>query len=300
MRKCFVLIFISLMTACAVHAQELNCTVSINSEKITNTNKRVFTSMQKDIQDFLNGHRWSSYKYQQKEKIECTFAIIITEQTDEKTFKGTLQIQARRPVFNSTYYTPIFSFKDENFNFEYIEMNPLEYVDGTFTDNLVDMLAFYAYIIDGYDEDSFSKLGGTDSFNKAERIATMAQSRTEKGWKAYEDDRNRYALVNSILDNNLKTFRDFFYTYHRLGLDQMADNAAKGSNAISSAISVLKDANQARPSCVVLSSFIESKRDEVVNIFSKAPADEKKSVYEVMVNVDPSQASKYETILKNN
>ncbi len=292
-------ITILLLIGLVSFAQELSCKVTVNGDQLTNTNKQVFISMQKDIEEFMNNHRWTDMQYQANEKIDCSLTITLSTQSDEKTFAGDLYIQARRPVYNSTYYTPIFNFKDGNFAFEYIEHTPLEYVDGTFTNNLTAVLAYYAYIIIGYDSDSYSKLGGSSSFKKAETIVNQAQSQSEVGWKAFEDDKNRYALINHLMDESFRKFREYFYEYHRLGLDEMSNSTPKGSAKIADGIETLREVNRARPSSIVLVSFIDMKRDEIINIFSKAPAAEKTKVYEILMDVDPAKQDKYKTILNN-
>ncbi|MDR3705995.1 MAG: DUF4835 family protein [Paludibacteraceae bacterium] len=300
MRKLFILFIFTSLCLFGLHAQELTCNVSVNSDKIKSNNKQIATSLQKAIADFLNNRKWTDLQFKANEKIECSFLVTINTQTDEKTFTATLQVQARRPVYNSSYYTSLINFKDENFNFEYIEMSPLEYTDGSYSSNLTAVLAYYAYVIIGYDSDSFSKFGGTPYFEKAESIVNLAQGESDKGWKAFVDDRNRYALINNLLDENLRKFREFYYDYHRLGLDEMNSDVAKGSAKIASSIQYLREVNRARASCVALTSFLEAKRDEIVNVFSNAPATEKNDVYNLLMDIDPSQSAKYEPILKSN
>lgn len=279
--------------------QELSSTFIVNADKISGTNKQIYTAMQKDMQDFVNLHRWTELQYQTSERIECTFVITINEQVSDNKFKADIQIQARRTVHNSTYYTTLFSFRDKDFNFEYQQLSPLEYTDGAYTSNLTAILAYYSYIIIGLDCDSYEKLSGTPFFTKAEAIVNLAQSQSETGWKAFEDDRNRYALISNLLDDNLRKFREFYYEYHRLGLDEMPNSAAKGSAIIAQSIQSLRDVNRARPSCVALSSLLDAKRDEIINIFTKAPSKEKTEVYNLLMDIDPSQSAKYEPILKN-
>lgn len=299
MKRLIVLMFTCLSSIFIVQAQELNCNVLVNSDKITGTNKQIFISLQKSINEFVNNRRWTDLQYQISEKIDCSFTVIINEQVDEKTFKATIQVQARRPVFNTTYYSPLFAFKDDNFNFEYIEHSPIEYVEGTFSSNLTSVLSYYCYLIIGYDSDSFSKLGGTPYFSKAESIVNLAQSQQYPGWKAFEDSRNRYALMNNLLDENLRKFREFFYEYHRLGLDEMTGGVEKGRAKIASSILALREVNRVRPSCVALMSFLDAKRDEIINIFSNATPAEKKSVYDLLIDIDPSQSERYKPILSN-
>jgi hypothetical protein len=300
MRKLVTILILTSLCLFGLQAQELTCNVTVNSDKIKSGNKQIGVALQKAITDFLNNRKWTDLQFKSNEKIECSFLVTINTQTDEKTFTATLQVQARRPVYNSSYYTPLINFKDENFNFEYIEMSPLEYTDGSYSSNLTAILAYYAYVIVGYDSDSFSKFGGTPYFEKAESIVNLAQSESDKGWKAFVDDRNRYALINNLLDENLRKFREFYYDYHRLGLDEMSNDVAKGSAKIASSIQYLREVNRARASCVALTSFLEAKRDEIVNIFSNAPTTEKNDVYNLLMDIDPSQSAKYEPILKSN
>lgn len=302
MKKQLIILMLVCSGLFCVHAQELKCNVIVNADQITkgSTNKQVFITLQKAISDFVNNRRWSEFQYSQTEKIESSIVIIINEQ-NENSYKASIQIQARRPVFNSAYYTSLFNFKDDNFNFDYLEMSQLEFTEGSFGTNLTAVLAYYCYLIVGYDSDSYSKMGGTPYFQKAEGIVNTAQSQSqdEKGWKAFKDNRNRYALINNLLDDNLKKFREFYYDYHRLGLDEMYNDVGKGSAKIASSIQVLRDVNRVRPSCVAVTSFLETKADEIVNIFSKAPAKEKTDVYELLMDIDPSQSTKYDPIIHN-
>lgn len=297
MKQLLIILLLFCSGFLGVHAQELKCNVIVNSDQIAGTNKQVFFTLQKALSEFVNNRRWSDFQYATNEKIECTFVIAVNEQNDN-SFKTSLQIQARRPVFNSAYYTSLFNFKDDNFNFEYLEMTQLDFTEGSFGSNLTAVIAYYCYLIVGYDCDSFTKMGGTPYFIKAEGIVNTAQSQqSEKGWKAFEDSRNRYALINNLLDDNLKKFREFYYDYHRLGLDEMHNDVGKGTAKIASSIQVLREVNRLRPSCVAISSFLETKADEIVNIFSKAPSKEKTDVYELLMDIDPSQSTKYDPII---
>ncbi len=297
MKRTLTIILLFFALFFKAYSQELNCNVVINSDQIKGTNKQVYVTLQKALSDFVNNRRWSTFTYASNEKIECSFVIIINEQND-KTFKGSLQIQARRPVYNSAYYTSLFNFKDDNFNFEYLEMSQLEFTEGTFGSNLTAIIAYYCYLIVGYDCDSYETFSGTPSFTKAEAIVNSAQSQSEKGWKAFEDDRNRYALISNLLDDNYKKFRILYYEYHRLGLDEMYNDVAKGSAKIATSIKTLRDVNRFRASAVIVSSFLETKSDEITKVFSKAPRKEKMEVYELLMDLDPSQQQKYES-LKN-
>lgn len=279
-------------------AQELNCTVKVNSDQIQGSNKSVFNTLQKSLTEFMNNRKWTQLTYANTERIDCSI-IILVKKMESDVFTAELTIQSRRPVFNSSYNAPILNFKDVDFTFNYKEYDVLEIPENTITSNLTAVMAYYAYLIVGYDMDSYSRMGGTPAFQAAESIVNAAQGGDlGKGWKAFESNRNRYALISNLLDEAFKKYRSFFYDYHRLGLDVMSENMENGRAKIAEGISVLRDANRARPSSVAISSFLDAKNDELINIFSKAPSKEKESVVQILTDVNPTLTSRYETILK--
>lgn len=290
------IIFVSLLIITSVNAQELNCNIQINSDQIAGSNKSVFNTLQKSISEFVNNRRWTELSFSNTEKIECTMSIIV-KSVDQNVFTGEIQVQSRRPVFNTSYFSPLFNFKDNNFSFEYKEFDQLEMNENTITSNLTAVLAYYAYIIIGYDMDSYSRLGGSPLFQMAERIVTAAQSADLKGWKAFESSRNRYALINNLTDEAFKKYRNYFYEYHRLGLDEMSENIVNGRAKIAEGLAILREANRARPSAIVISSFLDAKSDELISIFSKATEKEKKDAVEILSDVNPTQTDRYQKIL---
>ena len=290
------ILIVSLLMALSANAQELNCNIQINSDQISGSNKSVFNTLQKSISEFVNNRRWSELTFSNTEKIECTMNIII-KSVDQNVYTGEIQVQSRRPVYNTSYFTPLFNFKDNNFTFEYKEFDQLEMNENTITSNLTAVLAYYAYVIIGYDMDSYSRLGGSAFFQAAERIVTAAQSADLKGWKAFESSRNRYALINNLTDEAFKKYRNYFYEYHRLGLDEMSGNIVNGRAKIVEGLPVLREANRARPSAIVIASFLDAKSDELISILSKATEKEKKEAVQVLSDVNPSQTEKYEKIL---
>jgi len=290
------ILIVSLLMALSANAQELNCNIQINSDQISGSNKSVFNTLQKSISEFVNNRRWSELTFSNTEKIECTMNIII-KSVDQNVFTGEIQVQSRRPVYNTSYFTPLFNFKDNNFSFEYKEFDQLEMNENTITSNLTAVLAYYAYVIIGYDMDSYSRLGGSSFFQAAERIVTAAQSADLKGWKAFESSRNRYALINNLTDEAFKKYRNYFYEYHRLGLDEMSENIVNGRAKIVEGLPILREANRARPSAIVISSFLDAKSDELISILSKATEKEKKEAVQVLSDVNPTQTEKYEKIL---
>lgn len=281
-----------------ISAQELNCNININSDLIQGTNKSIFTTLQKSMYEFVNNRKWTEMTFTPEERIECTMNITV-KKVEGDNFTAEILVQSRRPVYNSSYTTTLFNFKDNDFTFTYKEFDQLEWNPSVITSNLTAVLAYYAYIIIGYDMDSFSRLGGTSAFQAAENIVNMAQGINLSGWKAFESPRNRYALVSNLLDEAFKPFRNYFYEYHRLGLDMMVDNSANARAKIAQGLHVLRDVNRARPSAIVISTFLDAKTDELINIFSKGTEKEKMLVVEILSDVDPAQTAKYEQILNS-
>ena len=280
--------------------QELRCTVSVNSDMVEGSNKSVFNTLKQSIEEYVNTMRWTNMTFQETERIECSMLIVVKSVADN-LFTCEMTCQSRRPVFGTAYYTPLLNFKDNNFVFTYQEYDRLDFQQSTFTTNLTALLAYYAYLIIGHDMDSFSKLGGTPYFQICENIVTSAQSasleNTEAtGWKAFESNRNRYALINNIMDEAFKKYRIFYYDYHRHGLDEMVNNVANGRARIAKEISVLKEAYNARPATYIINAFLDAKSDELVNIFKKGTAEEKKMVYDLLMDIDPTRQSTYSDI----
>lgn len=281
-------------------AQELKCSVTVNTSQLQGTNKQVFETLQSALNEFMNGHHWTDLVYGTNERIDCSFLFNVTAYTDD-AFTTSLQIQARRPVYGTSYTTPLFNFKDNSVNFSYVEFDPIEVNNNTFEDNLTAVLAYYAYIIIGLDLDSYSKLGGTAAFQTAEQIVSLSQSRSDaegKGWKAFDDDKNRYALINNLMDERFRKFREYFYEYHRLALDNMASNVDNGRARIASGLPVLREINRLYPSSIAIMSFLDAKNDELISLFgsSKAPSQQRTEVYNVLMDINPALGTRYEAI----
>ena len=284
----------------AMTAQELKCTISINSEQVQGSNKAVFTTLQQSMEEFVNTQRWTNMTFQEKERIECSMMIVV-KNVQDNMFVCEFTCQSRRPVFGTTYTTPTLNIKDANFTFTYQEYDRMEFQPNTFTSNLTAMVAYYCYLIIGHDMDSFAKLGGTPYFQICEDIVTSAQSASLDnaemvGWKAFESNRNRYALTNNLMDEAFKKYRAYYYDYHRHGLDEMVNNVANGRARIAKDIKVLKEAYNARPATYLVGTFLDAKSDELVNIFKSGTADEKKMVYELLMDIDPTRQDTYENI----
>ena len=281
----------------AMTAQELKCNISINSEQVQGSNKAVFTTLQQSMEEFVNTQRWTNMTFQEKERIECSMMIVV----QDNMFVCEFTCQSRRPVFGTTYTTPTLNIKDANFTFTYQEYDRMEFQHNTFTSNLTALVAYYCYLIIGHDMDSFAKLGGTPYFQVCEDIVTSAQSASLDnaemvGWKAFESNRNRYALTNNLMDEAFKKYRAYYYDYHRHGLDEMVNNVANGRARIAKDIKVLKEAYNARPATYLVGTFLDAKSDELVNIFKSGTTDEKKMVYELLMDIDPTRQDTYENI----
>ena len=285
--------FIFLILLCAYsYAQEINCTVSINSDQIEGSNKQVYTTLKTAIEEYMNQNRWTNSM------------MIIVKSVADNMYTCEMTLQSRRPVFGTTYTTPLLNFKDNNFNFTYQEFDRIEYQQNQFTTNLTAMLAYYCYLIIGHDMDSFQKLGGTPFFQQCEEIVNACQSASmdnleQKGWLAFDSNRNRYALINNMLDESFRKYRSYYYEYHRLGLDEMTGNMTNGRARIAEGIPVLKEAYRARPATYVVNTFLDAKADELVDIFSKGTDKEKKLVYDILMDIDPTRQNTYDKINQN-
>ena len=287
MAKQIILFLLGCLACATLSAQELNCKVTVNAEQIQGTNRTVFESLEKSITEFMNERRWTDFEYLTEERIECSIYLIISHQSGN-SFASEMQVQSTRPVHNTNYKSPIFSFKDQNVEFSYYEGDALTFDETSFGNNLTEMLAYYAYIIIGTDCDSFALMSGTPFYKKAEDIVNQAQSTNTKGWRAFEDGRNRYALITSIVDDIAKPYREYLYTYHRLGLDEMTISPDKSRNKINDNLTILKEIYKERPSNIIVSEFAETKLDELINVYSKATPTERKNAYDILSYLVPT------------
>jgi hypothetical protein len=278
------------------YSQEFRCNISISAERIQGANRNLFRTMQSDLYEFMNNRRWTEHSYTQEERIECNIFIRLEEQISVDEFRGSIQIQVTRPTFNSTYETTLLNIKDNDFHCKYVEFQPIEFSETNNRDNLTNIMAFYAYVILGFDYDTFSREGGSPYFEKAQAIVNNSQNAREKGWKAFESERNRYWLIENIMNRSYSAMRETFYTYHRNGLDVMADKTEEGRSAIAESLRGVQTVFRRRPSTYILQIFFDAKSDELVNIFSKSYPDERNRVVAILNEVDPSNGSKYQKI----
>ena len=300
-RSLFAILF--LVQFSWIYSQELKCNVKVVSQQIQGTNRQVFETMQNAIFEFMNNKIWTNHAFAVEERIECNLMFNLTEQLSADEFKGTLQIQARRPVFGTNYHTVMLNYVDNDIQFRYIEFEPLEFDLTTHISNLTSILAFYAYSILALDYDSFGFEGGTPLWQVAEKIVDNAQNARESGWKPYEstNHKNRYWFVKDFLDPDYAPCREFVYLYHRLGLDIMDRKLIEGRTVIANGIELLQTVfrNKPDPFLQPLQVIFDAKADELVQIFLESFPEEKNRIYPILNEVNQANANKYKTILDN-
>lgn len=297
-------LIILILSANTAYSQELNCNVQISAQKIQGSNRQVFESMQRDIYEFMNNTVWTNNVFSYAERVDCNILINLTEQLSADEFRGTIQVQLRRPVFNTTYNSTMLNFIDNNFQFRYVEFQPLEFDPNSYRSSLVSVLAYYTYIILGFDYDSFSFEGGTEFFQIAEKIVANAQNASEPGWKPYDGSRNknRYWLVKNVLDKEYEGVRRFIYEYDIHGLDKMESKITEARTSIVESLKLLQEVYRAKPDpyMYLIQIIMESKADELINIFSEAFPEEKSRVIQILIEIDPGNKTKYEKITAAN
>lgn len=285
------------IAAFSVSAQELNCRVEINSQAISGTNKSVFETLQSAVNDYMNTTTFTNTQFAANEKIDCQLFFTIKEYTNG-VMKGDIQVQSTRPVYNSAYTTTLINFKDGKIDFAYQENEPLVFSVNSMENQLTAILNFYAYLILAVDFDSFSPHGGDPYYERLKQIVQQAQSSGEVGWKAFEDTKNRSAVLSALTDPSTTAIRDLIYQYHRRGLDEMSLAPDKGRKAIHETLPTVEAIYKAQPMSVVLSMFKDAKMDELVNIYSKAPQSERDEAYKILQGVYPTENQRLEKIRK--
>jgi hypothetical protein len=288
----------------SLFSQELNCNVQISAQQIQGSNRQVFENMQRDVYEFMNNTVWTNHVFNYSERIECNYLINLTDQLSADEFIGTIQIQLKRPIYNTTYNSTILNFVDNNFKFRYVEFQPLEFDPSTYRSNLVSVLAYYTYIILGFDYDSFSPDGGTEYFQMAEKIVSNAQNAPETGWKPYDGsrNRNRYWLVKNALDKGYEGVRQFTYEYYMNGLDKMESKTSEARTNIVESLKLVQEVYRKKPDpfMYIVQIVIDAKSDELVNIFSESFPEEKSRVVEILNEIDPANKTKYGKIISAN
>lgn len=277
----------------SLHAQELDARVSINHQQVQGTSTSVFENLETSLMEFINERQWTNMQYKPSERISCNFNITVSKYIEaENKFECSLYIQSSRPVFNSTYTTTVFSIKDPNFNFTYQEFDKLDFRPDVIDNDLTAMIGYYVYLLIGLDLDTMSPNGGTEVLQTVLTITNNAQNLASKGWKAFEDSKNRYAIINDYMDSGMDVFRQMQYKYYREGLDVMAENSERGRAGVTAAMDLLKQAKENKLMSMLPQIFTEYKRDELVNIYKgKGTSTEKESLYELLMSINASQSS---------
>jgi hypothetical protein len=281
-------------------AQELNAKIVINRSQISNTTEAVFEALNNSLTAFMNEREWTEMEYEEVERINCTFNITLkTYSETDNSFTGSLQVQSTRPVYNSNYNSTVFQFQDENFNFNFQQFDQLEFRPEQVDNNLTAMLAFYAYLIIGMDMDTMAPLGGTDVLQMAMDVANNSQNLGYAGWKAFDSDRNRFALINDYLDGSMEPLRQLEYEYHRKGLDRMTENTDTARAQITQAMTLLSKAREQKTMSALPVIFTDIKRDELVSIYSgKGTPEERQKVYDIVFRINASQSNYWEKLKK--
>lgn len=297
MRLVLRLTFFLLASFAATHhagAQEIDARININYKKIQGSSTSVFETLKTALTEFINERQWTTLQFKRNERINCNFNITVNAYDEAaNSFECALMVQSNRPVFNSNYTTTVFSTNDPNFNFNYQEFDQIEFRSDVLDNNLTAVIAYYVYLMIGMDLDSMSPLGGTEVLKMAQNIVNNAQSLEYKGWKAFEDSKNRHAIITDMLDGGMEPFRRMQYSYYREGLDVMAENAERGRAGITAAMELLQKARENKSMSMLPELFTEYKRDELVSIYNKekANAQERLTVSEILSRINPSQNS---------
>lgn len=298
MRKSIIFILLALMSVGA-HAQELLAKVTINHNQIQGTDASVFDNLQETLTQFINDKQWTHLQFQKNERISCNFNITVTKYDNASNlFTCNALIQANRPVYNSSYTTTLYNNKDNDFNFEFAQFDQLEFNEEVINNQLVALIAYYAYLIIGLDLDSFSLKGGEDVLQRCMNLVNNAQTLDFPGWKAFDNDRNRFAIINDYLDGGMEPFRQLQYDYYRKGLDEMASNVERGRTNVTTALEeCLKKCHENKPLSMLPQIWTDYKKDELANIYKgKGTQNEKEKVYDILFSINASQNNSWEKI----
>lgn len=294
----FFLLFSFFVLSISSFSQELNCTVTVNSRQVEGSEKVIFEEMQKAINEFVNNRKWTNDQFKIDEKIECNILINLTERLNTNRFSGNIQIQARRPVYGTNYYSPTMNVLDRDFVIEYNQFEPLQYNETSYNGELPTILSFYVYMILGFDYDTYSLEGGSPYFQIAQRILNNAQSSGEKGWKAFEGQSNRYWLVENYLNGQFKPFRKLYYTYHRKGFDLMSTKQEQAIQEITTGLQSLLPVHNVKPSSYNLQVFFNAKKDEIIKLYQGSSVTNKQDIVSLLTRIDPGNTNNYQQILK--
>ncbi|MET1259666.1 DUF4835 family protein [Flagellimonas sp. DF-77] len=286
---------LALLIASFSRAQELNSEVTVNSDQIGQTNQQIFQTLERSLNDFINKNKWTNRVFAENERINARFFITVTSYESDR-FEATLQVQSSRPVFNTSYESPVFNYKDNAFNFQYQEFEPLVYNPNSFDSNLVAVISYYVYILIGLDADTFSLQGGDEYFRLAQNIVTQAQGSNFGGWAQETGERTRFELVDNLLSNTFREYRLAMYNYHRKGLDILGDNNSTGKQVIAGSLRLFETLIKRRPNAFLIQTFFDAKSEEIQNIFSDGPKIDIVKLKESLNKVAPFYSSTWNAI----
>ena len=295
------LTILALLAVLGVHAQELQVKVSVNHSQIQGTDASVFENLQQTIEQFMNERAWTDLQFQKNERIQCNMNLTVNKYLrDENRFECTALIQANRPVYNAAYTTTLYNNRDANFNFVFQQFDQLNFAEENIDNQLTALLAYYALLTIGLDLDSFAPMGGTDVLQRCLVLVNNAQNLGFTGWKSFEDNRNRFAIINDYMDEGMKPFRQLQYDYYRKGLDEMTNNAERGRTEISAALeNDLQQAHENKPLSLLPQIWTDYKKDELANIYKgKGTQKEKQRIYDLLMGLNASQNNSWEQITK--
>lgn len=295
--KIFSLFILLQLIAFQGIGQEINCQVQVTARQIQGTDRTAFETMQTALYEFINARKWTPYSYKLEERVEATILLTINEQLSSERYRGQLNLVLKRPVYKTNLNTTLLNYIDKDIEFTYVENEPLQFSENSFDSNLTAIIAYYINIFLGLDADSFSPLGGTPYFERAQAIVQSAQNISEPGWKAYEKLKNRYWLSENLTNPIYRPVRESIYKYHLLGLDKMYDNAEMGRASIAESIKLLGQANEQKPGSFLIQLILEAKRDEIIQVFSEGAPNTKTEVVNILKEIDPANGSRYQQIL---
>lgn len=293
----YIVAAIFAFTTFITHSQELNCKVSVVHRQIQGSNTAIFQTLENALNEFVNNRKWTNDEFSQKERIDCNLLINLSKMENNEYFSGSITVQARRPVYNSTYNSLLINYIDRNFSFRYIEFDPIIFNENSFDSNLASVIGYYVYVILGLDYDSYSPMGGQPFFQVAEQIVNNAQNASESGWKPMESRNNRYWLVEQLLHDDFKPLRMFYYTYHRTGLDVMTEKPAATGPEIVKMLKTLEPSYEKQPSAILFQILSDTKYEEFVNLFKPQDPGIRSEVGQLLKKIDPQHIQEYDNMI---
>lgn len=273
-------------------AQELNCQITIDAQQVNQTNQQIFKTLQRSLNDFVNKTEWTNKKFAAAERLNCSMIINVSQYNSDE-FVATIQVQSSRPIYNSSFESPVFNFNDRQFRFIYQEFQPIVYNPNAFTTNLVAVVSYYIYVMLGIDADTFSLRGGSDYYAQAQQIVNLAQTSSFLGWKEADGNRTRWRLLDNMLNNTYKEYRTVMYNYHRVGMDMMADDPRAAKSTIAKSLELFRALNNRRPNAFLLQTFFDAKAEEIQSIYSGGPKTNVVEVVETLNKVAPFHSDKW-------